>query len=99
MESSLYLLVRILGERLRSYRRLLAANAFVLFLLGPLILGGTWWVGDRYLEMARGPLRAHLAASASPGALGLGVALLAKKTTALPTCRPRMRALSRFRLR
>ncbi len=43
-------------------------------------------------------------ASASPPSTGsvapvVGVALLAKKTTALPTCRPVTRAFSRLRLR
>ncbi len=68
------LLVRILRDRLRAYRRFLAANLFVVFLLGPLILVGTWWVADHYVEAARGVLKVHLATSSSPGALGLGIA-------------------------
>lgn len=80
------MIVVILRERLRAYRRHLAANAFTVFFLGPLILGGTWWVADRYVEAARGVLKAHLAASSSPGAFGLAVAMLVTALF-LPTTR------------
>lgn len=76
----------ILRGRLLAYRRHLAANAFTVFVLGPLILGGTWWVADRYVEAARGVLRTHLAAGSSPGALGLGIAVLVT-VLLLPTTR------------
>jgi hypothetical protein len=86
MNDSVQLFGRILRDRGRCYRRFLAANAFVLFVLGPLILGGTWWVLDRYLEMARVPLAAGLAGSPSPGPLGLFLVALVT-TLGLPATR------------
>ncbi|MCP4657715.1 MAG: hypothetical protein GY856_20095 [bacterium] len=68
----------ILRYRLRSHRRRLRANAFPVFFLGPVILGGLLWIGERYLDLVRGPLGSYLASGHGeiPGAVGLAAALV-----------------------
>ncbi len=68
----------ILRYRLRAHRRWLRANAFPIFFLGPVILGGLLWIGERYLDLIRGPLGSYLAADHGgiPGAVGLAAALM-----------------------
>ena len=47
---------RILAARSRIFVRFLRRHAFVLFVLGPMIVGAVAWVGERYLDLLRGPL-------------------------------------------
>lgn len=75
------LALAILRYRLRAQRRALAADAFPILVLGPLIAGGALWVADLYLGLARAGLAALLASGGRPGvpdggALGYGAALL-----------------------
>jgi len=70
--------ILILRYRLRSHRRWLRANAFPVLVLGPVILGGLLWIGERYLDLVRAPLGSYLAAEHGgiPGAVGLAAALM-----------------------
>ena len=68
------LFVLVLLARLRVLGRFLSANAFVVFVLGPLLIGAALWIVDRYLPKVRDPL-ADLLAGGSPGPLGLALAL------------------------
>ena len=47
---------RILVARGRIFLRFLKQHAFVLFVLGPMIVGAVAWVGERYLDLLRNPL-------------------------------------------
>lgn len=68
----------LLRYRLLTLRRFLVRQAFPIFVLGPLVVGGALWVVDRYLPLVRAPLADLLAADAAdavPGSLGLVLAL------------------------
>ncbi len=74
----MHLLFPLLGFRSLEAGRALRQNAFALFVLGPLILGGALLIASRYLDLVRTPLRTYAALLpelGSPGPLGLAVAL------------------------
>lgn len=71
--------MRLLGMRLRRAWRRAVDEAFILLVLGPIIVLPSWWIGERYLELARG--LAHDVVAARPlavmAALGTLLALSA----------------------
>lgn len=81
--------ILILRYRLRSHRRWLRANVFPVFFLGPVIVGGLLWIGERYLDLVRAPLGSYLASGdgTMPGAVGLATALVVTGTLVPSTLR------------
>lgn len=66
--------LRILVARARLLRRWVVEHAFVLFVLGPIVVGGVLWAGERQLLALREPLGQLLRADAAPGPVGWGLA-------------------------
>ena len=50
------LVLKICLARGRLFRRFLSEHAFVLFILGPMVVGAVAWVAERYLNLLRQPL-------------------------------------------
>lgn len=78
----MHLLQTILRARLRTGGRWLAEHAFALVVLGPLILGGLFWVVDRYVPIVGDALRGMVTRSAEgvPGPMALALSLLLTAT-------------------
>ncbi|MBI1357704.1 MAG: hypothetical protein GC160_25460 [Acidobacteria bacterium] len=63
--------------KLRIARRALAESAFTVFVLGPLIVGGFWWVLEPTLTRAAGWTRAAAAELSAMDLTAVGLALVA----------------------
>lgn len=69
---------RILLARSTLGRRWIAEHAFILFVLGPILVGVVLWTSEQYLHTGRTLLASRLAADAAsaPGVVGWSLALI-----------------------
>ncbi len=52
----MFSVLKICLARARIFRRFLIQHGFVLFILGPMVVGAVAWVAERYLDLLRQPL-------------------------------------------